>query len=170
MLKIVFPKSMFHVKRSELILGKPLACGSARLGHIPSLPWESQLPLKPCLSLQPSDFEGNCDSFDSLLDFCLISLFGFVICFANVGCSPTPRQHFWKTAAPKNFLIAYGLWLKTMFSGNQLRTIRQICFAVCLCAVRRWLRCSNCLWMFLRLQFAWNILFSRWRTAFADFS
>ena len=78
------------------------------------------------------------------------------ICFANVGCSPTPRQHFWKTAAPKNFLIAYGLWLKTMFSGNQLRTIRQIRFAVCLCAVRRWLRYPNCLWMFLRLQLAWS--------------
>ena len=51
-------------------LGKPLAYGSARLGHIPSLPWESQLPLKPCLSLQPSDFKGNCDFSDSLLDFC----------------------------------------------------------------------------------------------------
>ena len=30
------------------------------------------------------------------------------ICFANVGCSPTPRQHFCKTAAPKNFLVACG--------------------------------------------------------------
>ena len=44
--------------------------GSARLGHIPSLPWESQLPLKPCISLQPPDSNGNCDSFDSLFDFC----------------------------------------------------------------------------------------------------
>ena len=32
----------------RLILGKPPESGSARLGHIPSLPWESQLPLKPC--------------------------------------------------------------------------------------------------------------------------
>ena len=32
----------------RLILEKPLAYDSARLGHIPSLPWESQLPLKPC--------------------------------------------------------------------------------------------------------------------------
>ncbi len=77
-----------------LVLGKPIAYGSARLGHIPSLPWESQLPLKPYLSLQPSDFKGNCDSFNFLLDFCCISLFGSVICSANVGCSPTPRQHF----------------------------------------------------------------------------
>ena len=44
------------------ILGKPPESSSARLGHIPSLPWESQLPLKPCISLQPPDFEGNCDS------------------------------------------------------------------------------------------------------------
>ena len=31
-----------------------------------------------------------------------------LICFANVGYSPTPRQHFCKTAAPKNFSFAYG--------------------------------------------------------------
>ena len=40
----------------RLILGKPFVYCSARLGHIPSLPWESQLPLKPYLSLHPSDF------------------------------------------------------------------------------------------------------------------
>ena len=28
-----------------------------------------------------------------------------LVCSANVGCSPTPRQHFWKTAAPKNFSV-----------------------------------------------------------------
>jgi len=32
------------------------------------LPWESQLPLKPYLSLQPFIFEGNCNSFNLLLD------------------------------------------------------------------------------------------------------
>ena len=52
------------------ILRKPISYGSARLGHIPSLPWESQLPLKPCISLQPLDFKSNCDSSDFLLDFC----------------------------------------------------------------------------------------------------
>ena len=77
----------------EVLLGKPPESGSARLGHIPSLPWKSQLPLKPYLSLQPSDFEGNCNSFDALLDFYCIS-FESLICFANVGYSPTPRQHF----------------------------------------------------------------------------
>ena len=68
-LKIVFPKSRifckvifrcncFHWNRCKffvcgwwletLLLGKSLKSGSARLGHIPSLPLESQLPLKPC--------------------------------------------------------------------------------------------------------------------------
>ena len=63
----------------RLVLGIPPKSGSARLGHIPSLPWKSQLPLKPYLSLQPFIFKGNCDSFDSLLDFCLISLNSFYL-------------------------------------------------------------------------------------------
>ena len=63
--------------RLRLVLEKPPESGSARLGHIPSLPWESQLPLKPYLSLQPSDFEGNCDSSDFLLGFCFISWCSF---------------------------------------------------------------------------------------------
>ena len=50
---------------------------SARLGHIPSLPWESQLPLKPCISLQPLDFKGNCDYSDCFLDVCFISWYSF---------------------------------------------------------------------------------------------
>ena len=44
------------------IWGNHLADGSARLGHIPSLPRKPQLPLKPCITLQPSDFKGNCGS------------------------------------------------------------------------------------------------------------
>ena len=67
-LKNCWIKKLFSCLR--LVLGIPPESGSARLGHIPSLPWESQLPLKPCLSLQPSDFKGNCDFSDSLLDFC----------------------------------------------------------------------------------------------------
>ena len=61
----------------RLILGKPPESGSARLGHIPSLPWESQLPLKPCISLQPLDFKSNCDSSDYFLDVCFISWCSF---------------------------------------------------------------------------------------------
>ena len=50
-----------------------------KAGAHPQLAWESQLPLKPCLSLQPFDFEGNCDSSDSLLDFCCVSLCSFYL-------------------------------------------------------------------------------------------
>ena len=96
-----------------LFLEKPPESGSARLGHIPSLPWESQLPLKPCFMLQPSHFEGNCDFSDFLLDFCC-DVSCSLICFANVGCSPTPRQHFWKIAGSKNFLFACGSNLATI--------------------------------------------------------
>ena len=64
-----------------------------KAGAHPQLAWESQLPLKPCILLQPFLFEGNCDSFDLLLDFCCIDC-ASLICSANVGCSPTPRQHF----------------------------------------------------------------------------
>jgi len=48
----------------------PIWFGKA--GAHPQLAWESQLPLKPFPSLLPSDFNGNCDSFDLLLDFCCI--------------------------------------------------------------------------------------------------
>ena len=69
----------YYFTENPLLLGIPSESGSARLGHIPSLPWKSQLPLKPYLSLQPFIFKGNCDSFDSLLDFCLISLNSFYL-------------------------------------------------------------------------------------------
>ena len=79
------------------ILGKPPESGSARLGHIPSLPLKSQLPLKPCSMLQPSDFEGNCDFSDFLLDFCYCSL--FTLCRGQLApCTPRraepARPHF----------------------------------------------------------------------------
>ena len=53
-----------------------------------------------------------------------------------MGYSPTPRQHFWKTAAPKNFLFACGsvlavmrFWCnvscETWFLGNHPNPVRQ---------------------------------------------
>ena len=74
-LKNCWIKKLFVCLR--LVLGKPPESGSARLGHIPSLPLESQLPLKPCISLQPLDFKGNCDSSDCFLDFCFVSRCSF---------------------------------------------------------------------------------------------
>ena len=90
--------AMFHVKRSELLLGKPLETGSARLGHIPSLPRESQLPLKPCISLQPLAFQGNCDSSDCFLDFCFISWCRFDLlrkCGLLAHTSPAFLKNCW---------------------------------------------------------------------------
>ena len=96
---------------------------------------------------------------------------------------PEPRQHFWKIAGSKNFLFLCSaqmiqpifhpanspyLWQSfcivsrdTMLLENQLRAVRQNRFAVCLCAVRRWLCCPNWLWIFLRLLFSGNF-FASW--------
>ena len=154
-----------------LFLGKPSAYGSARLGHIPSLPWESQLPLKPYLSLQPLDFEGNCDSFDSLLDFCLVSLFSSVICSANVGYSPTPRQHFWKIVGSKNFLVRPRLVIKNLTSRNttwirfgRIASLSAFVLFADGCVVRIIFQ------SFLDFRFSEFFLFPEWRTAFTNFS
>ena len=73
----------------RLVFGKPFAYGSARLGHIPSLPWESQLPLKPYLSLQPPDLKGKCDS----LRFSLRFLFSFIVQFLFASQTWATRPH-----------------------------------------------------------------------------
>ena len=48
-----------------------------------------------------------------------------LICFANVGYSPTPRQHFCKTAAPKNFSAACGSELETILLKKTVFPVRQ---------------------------------------------
>ena len=53
----IFVNVWGNVLNGFFILGKPSAYGSARLGHIPSLPGKPQLPLKPCVWLQPFYFE-----------------------------------------------------------------------------------------------------------------
>ena len=108
---------LYIVSRETWFLEKPTARDSARLGHIPSLPWESQLPLKPYLSLQPSDFKGNCDSYDSLLDFCFRLLCSFYLlrkCGLLAHTSPTFLKNCWI----KKLLFACGL----VFAANVLKT------------------------------------------------
>ena len=61
----------------RLVFGKPFAYGSARLGHIPSLPWESQLPLKPCPIITTSRFYRQLRFFR----FCLRFLLRFIVQF-----------------------------------------------------------------------------------------
>ena len=49
----------------------------------------------------------------------------FSICFANVGYSPTPRQHFWKIAGSKNFLLPAAHHSKPWFFRFALRFLLQ---------------------------------------------
>ena len=92
---------------SKLLLGKPSESGSARLGHIPSLPWESQLPLKPCISLQPLDFKGNCDSSDYFLDVCFISWCSFDL-LRKCGLLAHTSAAFLKNCCTEKLLFACG--------------------------------------------------------------
>ena len=122
----------------ELLLGKPPESGSARLGHIPSLPWESQLPLKPWLSLQPFNFKGNCDSFNAFLDFCFISLYSSLLFasqmwaarphLANIFEKLLDQKTFWLPAArilqPIIYLLDESKWLPAIQTPMQL-TVRQ---------------------------------------------
>ena len=96
----------------RLILGKPPESGSARLGHIPSLPWESQLPLKPCISLQPLDFKGNCDSSDCFLDFCFVSRCSFNL-LRKCGLLAHTSAAFLKNCCTEKLLFACGSYLTT---------------------------------------------------------
>ena len=100
-----------HVSRETLLLGKPPKSGSARLGHIPSLPWESQLPLKPCISLHPSDFEGNCDSlrFSPRFLFCFIVQFCYLLRKCGLLAHTSPA--FLKNCWIKKLLVACGSYL-----------------------------------------------------------
>ena len=91
-----------------LFLEKPPESGSARLGHIPSLPWESQLPLKPCISLQPLDFKSNCDSSDCFLDVCFISWCRFDL-LRKCGLLAHTSAAFLKNCWIKKLLFACGL-------------------------------------------------------------
>ena len=83
----------------RLVLGKPLAYGSARLGHILSLPWESQLPLKPCILIAASRLKRQLRFFRFTLRF----LFSFIVqfCYLLRKCgllahtSPTFLKNCW---------------------------------------------------------------------------
>ena len=68
---------VFHVKHSEIASRETTRNRFGKAGAHPQLAWESQLPLKPCISLQPLDFKGNCDSSDCFLDFCFVSRCSF---------------------------------------------------------------------------------------------
>ena len=63
---LLLGKTVFHIRQKGV---PPLLLPASVL----------QLPLKPYLSLQPSDSEGNCDSSDFLLDFCCSFSYSFYL-------------------------------------------------------------------------------------------
>ena len=75
--RLFYFNAVFHVKHSEIAPRETTRNRFGKAGAHPQLAWESQLPLKPCISLQPLDFKGNCDSSDFLLDFCFVSRCSF---------------------------------------------------------------------------------------------
>ena len=122
-----------------MVLGKPPESGSARLGHIPSLPWESQLPLKPCISLQPSDFEGNCDSlrFSPRFSFHLIVQFHLL---RKCGLLAHTSAAFLKNCCTEKLLVACDLIYPPALL---LMTILRHCFLNL--SVYNQFRCFSCL-------------------------
>ena len=68
---------MFRVKHSEIAPRETTRNRFGKAGAHPQLAWESQLPLKSCISLRPLDFKSNCDSSDCFLDVCFISWCSF---------------------------------------------------------------------------------------------
>ena len=123
----------------RLVLGIPPESGSARLGHIPSLPWESQLPLKPCISLQPSDFEGNCDSLRFSPRFLLHFIVQFHLlrkCGLLAHTSPAFLKNCW---SKKLFiclrLVAYSQYQKNNSNKKAEYVFSVLCFCL-LCDIR----------------------------------
>ncbi|MED9879720.1 MAG: hypothetical protein UFN18_05355, partial [Ruminococcus sp.] len=78
-----------------------------KLGHIPSLPWESQLPLKPCISLQPLDFQSTSDSSDYFLDVCFISWCSFDL-LRKCGLLAHTSAAFLKNCCTEKLSVACG--------------------------------------------------------------
>ena len=62
--RLFYFNAVFHVKHSEIAPRETTRNWFGKAGAHPQLAWESQLPLKPCISLQPLDFKSNCDSSD----------------------------------------------------------------------------------------------------------
>ena len=107
----VFLRVCFTWNMTRMILRKNNLQHPAKGGSTPAFAcqYAAIAPL-PCWNLQPWFSWFNFVWIGQLLKMQLQqeSLVANTICFANVGYSPTPRQHFWKTAAPKNFLFACG--------------------------------------------------------------
>ena len=93
--------------RKSLALRNTIRIRFGKAGAHPQLAWESQLPLKPCISLQPSDFEGNCDS----LRFSHRFLLHFIVQFdllRKCGLLAHTSAAFLKNCCTEKLLFACG--------------------------------------------------------------
>ena len=115
---------------NTLLLEKPLESGSARLGHIPSLPRESQLPLKPCSVITSFRLWRQLWFFRFSLRF----LFSFIVqfLFASQMWAARPRlaSIFEKLLEQKTFYLPVAWnWKLFIFSSvfRQLFTKSRIC-------------------------------------------
>ena len=90
----------------------PIRFGKA--GAHPQLAWESQLPLKPCISLPPLDFKGNCDSLWFSLRFYLRILVQFDL-LRKCGLLAHTSAAFLKNCCTEKLLFACGSNSATCF-------------------------------------------------------
>ena len=102
--------AMFHVKHFEIASRETTRNRFGKAGAHPQLAWESQLPLKPCISLQPLDFKGNCDSSDCFLDFCFVSRCSFNL-LRKCGLLAHTSAAFLKNCCTEKLSVACGLLL-----------------------------------------------------------
>ena len=100
-------KTVFS-KRSSL-LGIPPESDSARLGHIPSLPWESQLPLKPCPIFTTFSFSRQLRFFRYSLRFSFSFIVQFCYLLRKCGLLAHTSPAFLKNC-----------WIKKLFSCLRL--------------------------------------------------
>ena len=92
---LLLGKTVFHIRQKGV---PPLLLPASVL----------QLPLKPYLSLQPSDFEGNCDSSDFLLDFRCSFSYSFYL-LRKCGLLAHTSAAFLKNCCTEKLFIC--LWL-----------------------------------------------------------
>ena len=99
-----------------------------KAGAHPQLAWESQLPLKPCISLPPLDFKGNCDSLWFSLRFYLRILVQFDL-LRKCGLLAHTSAAFLKNCCTEKLficlrLVSYSLFLfhKHQKSGCSVST------------------------------------------------
>ena len=103
---LLLGKTVFHIRQKGV---PPLLLPASVL----------QLPLKPYLSLQPSDSEGNCDSSDFLLDFCCSFSYSFYL-LRKCGLLAHTSAAFLKNCCTEKLFICLRLVIGNEISNRWL--------------------------------------------------